>query len=137
MCIGFVSKNEVSYVNDVQGASPPPINLAQVSKFIYYNTPIPSSSNASGIASASLLNDLITIYPNPASDNVVVNIGNASVSSVVLTDITGKNRMSSADGNITLNNTGALFNVSSLSKGIYLLEINVDNLIVTKKLVVN
>lgn len=72
-------------------------------------------------------NITITISPNPASTYVNIDSGNQKITSWELYDMSGKNILK---GNSTQ------INVQSLPKATYLLNININNKIVTKKIIV-
>jgi len=73
------------------------------------------------------LNNQIDIHPNPASTFVNINSGNEKITSWQLFDISGKN---------VLNGTSNQVNVQGLPKAMYLLKININNKITTKKVIV-
>lgn len=71
------------------------------------------------------------IYPNPANDMVTIhNKDNAIISKVTLTDILGKNIMTS-----TYNSTEVSMDISDLNSGIYFVEIYSNDVKTTKKIV--
>lgn len=78
--------------------------------------------------SDNLLTSPIQIYPNPASDIVYVKAD--KLNSVELFDLQGKKL------NVKLNSDNSI-NVSSLPKGIYVLKLNVDRKVISKKLMIN
>ena len=73
------------------------------------------------------LNNQIDIHPNPASTFVNINSGNEKITSWQLFDISGKS---------VLNGTSNQVNVQGLPKAMYLLKININNKITTKKVIV-
>jgi hypothetical protein len=62
---------------------------------------------------------LATVYPNPARDEITINVGNKSLlnSNAVLTDLNGKVLQ-----RISLTQTSTQVNVSSYTRGVYLLK---------------
>ena len=72
----------------------------------------------------------ITVYPNPASEILNVIAQKGQIQSVKLTDVAGRTVI---NNNVNKNNTS--INVNHLPKGVYILTINVDNKIVTKKII--
>lgn len=71
-----------------------------------------------------------SIYPNPASDYVNVEIANANNATVQITDITGKVVMEQQ----VENTSNARINTSELNTGIYIMKINAEGKIFTQKL---
>jgi len=69
------------------------------------------------------------VYPNPSSDQIFIESNNLDISSVAIFDILGKE--------VYFHN-GAVdkINVSSLSKGVYILNLNADGEKYTKKLII-
>jgi hypothetical protein len=79
---------------------------------------------------------VVKIYPNPAKDEVTVNInGNEKVLGLTLTDMNGKVVLT---GNIIMNGTEIMkkLDVSSLSKGTYLLRLTSGERSYSEKLVI-
>lgn len=70
----------------------------------------------------------ITIYPNPAINYINIK-SNYTITNVLITSVHGSEVMNVKNKSI--------INVSELEKGIYLLIINTDNGIITKKLIIN
>jgi hypothetical protein len=92
---------------------------------IIYTNQFPASVNE--IAN----NGDIKIYPVPAHDNVTIEMANGNIQSVEMTDIVGK-RVVSVNGV-----KGQLIyqiNTSGIGAGIYLIRINSDNGIMTRKI---
>lgn len=79
-----------------------------------------------GIASRRY-KDIFTIYPNPTADVVNFDLQN-KVTSVEVYDAAGKLVKSVKDGTKSIN-------ISSLTKGSYILKVNADNKIYTKKVI--
>jgi hypothetical protein len=76
------------------------------------------------------LNQFISMYPNPATDNLFITNTSANKGSVKLFDLTGKMLLSqNIDENL---NT---LNINSLATGVYLVEVTIGNDRVTQKLV--
>ncbi len=71
--------------------------------------------------------DIFTIYPNPTADVVNFDLQN-NVTSVEVYDAAGKLVKSVKDGAKSVN-------ISSLTKGSYILKVNADNKIYTKKVI--
>ncbi|MCL2596731.1 MAG: leucine-rich repeat protein [Paludibacter sp.] len=69
----------------------------------------------------------IKIYPNPAKDELKIESGDLKINSVEITDLTGRSVM--------VVGGGTAINVSALPTGIYLVKINTDRGVVTKKVV--
>ena len=87
-------------------------------------------SNAVGINEISN-NDKVVIYPNPANDNINIDVKNYN--EIIITDISGKVVMNLDSASIQ-NNT---IDISNLSNGIYFVTINSDDSSITKKLIKN
>lgn len=77
----------------------------------------------------------LVLYPNPATNNVQISLVNSTekIETVLLYDMLGKEvKKVEITSNETIN-----LNVSDLSKGVYLVEINTENNLKTiKKLVI-
>ncbi|AXG71845.1 extracellular ribonuclease [Kordia sp. SMS9] len=73
--------------------------------------------------------DAFSIYPNPTNGDIVyINTkNNVEVTAVQVYDITGKQVL-------TQNNASNQINVQRLQKGLYILQVQIDNQIITKKL---
>jgi len=87
--------------------------------------PIPPEPPVTGLKES--LDSQIAIYPNPAAHEIVVQV--PSESSIQLIDMLGisiENRTSNASGT-------ELFNVRSLSKGVYLFRINTNGQLTVKR----
>jgi hypothetical protein len=78
----------------------------------------------------SILDEAFTIYPNPAAISFKVN---KAVESVSIFDITGK-QIARFVGNF---NSKHDFDISKLSKGIYVVKFDVNSNSITKKLIIN
>ena len=85
-------------------------------------------SNTVGITEINK-NDNIVIYPNPANDNINIDVKNYN--EIIITDISGKVVMN-LDSASTQNNT---IDISNLSNGIYFVTIKSDRQLITKKLI--
>ena len=73
--------------------------------------------------------DNITISPNPTSDLItIINKNSTPINSITITDINGRNIFETRTANTTLD-------VSSLSKGVYLVQLSSSEGITTKKLI--
>ncbi len=75
------------------------------------------------------INDNFVIYPNPSSDFINIK-GNVSIKSVYLFDIQGREVYTSSE------NTNRI-NISSFSKGVYILKIEGENGFTTQKVIVD
>jgi plastocyanin len=74
----------------------------------------------------------VSIYPNPSSDKVFINLNGRTAKETALFDITGK-KMSVYFGSVA---NGLVLDVSSLAKGVYFVNIKVGEAVITKKLIV-
>ncbi|HEX4886405.1 MAG TPA: M43 family zinc metalloprotease [Luteibaculaceae bacterium] len=97
-------------------------------------------SQSSGLDEKATDASAFNIFPNPINNNSVLNfyLGKDSNVSLVLTDITGKaiaaqdlGNLSNGEQNVSINNL-----TQNLSAGVYMLNINLGNSKVTKKIVV-
>lgn len=75
----------------------------------------------------------ITIYPNPAKENFYVNIGNPENEEFSLTIF---NAIGAVVKNEKLKQNKQQINISGLSNGIYLVEVNSENIHMTEKLII-
>ncbi|WP_040253673.1 PQQ-dependent sugar dehydrogenase [Psychroserpens mesophilus] len=76
----------------------------------------------------------VTMTPNPASDNLNINSDNNTINSISITDLKGSMLLSQQNISVSDKN----IDISFLSKGIYLVKIEISNNTTTvKKLVVN
>lgn len=76
----------------------------------------------------------IRVFPNPASDLVNVNIGDASVEYITLLNGIGQKIQSEVN---LQNKTNISFNVSDLPGGVYFVKIRKSHETITKKLIIN
>ena len=90
--------------------------------------------SATGIASSEASNFSVTVYPNPASDLVAVQLNNLTRENldVVLYDLTGKLIQKTI---IYQGSTLAYFDTRTLYSGQYLIKINNGKQVLTKKIV--
>ena len=74
----------------------------------------------------------VKIYPNPAKENITIDLGEAENATIRLVDILGKEILlkSGQSGQVSLN-------LSSLSSGVYFVEINSKGVSVREKVVKN
>jgi len=88
-----------------------------------------TETSINGIGDQSV-NEGLRIYPNPATDYIVVDLpaGISSQASITVIDVLGK-----VVSNQTID-SGASMDVSSLSNGAYLLRINYDGKSITRKI---
>jgi photosystem II stability/assembly factor-like uncharacterized protein len=71
----------------------------------------------------------ITITPNPSSESItIINKNSTPINSITITDINGRNAIEISTGAIKVD-------ISSLSKGVYLVQLASDEGITTKKLI--
>ena len=73
----------------------------------------------------------ISVYPNPANENITINLNNSKADKLEISDITGKIVFSS--NAIKVNQ---ILNISHLKQGIYILKlIENENIIFTEKFI--
>jgi hypothetical protein len=76
-------------------------------------------------------NDALTIYPNPATDQVFVTMkgGSFSIFAIRITDLSGR-EMKGAEG------SSGTINTATLTEGIYIIRVNTDEGIYLRKLMI-
>ena len=77
------------------------------------------------------LNNVIKIYPNPTTGELNIDFGQTQQYIIEINDITGKTIFTDFGNNSILN-----YNVSLLSKGIYILNIKLTDKIITEKIII-
>lgn len=91
--------------------------------------------NNNGINELSI-DDVFTVYPNPASDVITINlITSMEIQTACLTNILGKTVRSINTKSLKSNSTYEV-DIKDLSKGIYFLSMQVDGRLMTRKVVV-
>ena len=95
------------------------------------------AGNVLGISDVQQLSSEISVYPVPANDKINIKFGpNIQVSKPIkVFDILGKEVLMLKSSNIK--NGSISQSVNSLQKGIYLIRIDVDGVIINKKFIVN
>ena len=95
-------------------------------------------SAAAGVEENNLVNN-VTVYPNPASNNASVdfNLTSDNNVSIVLVNTVGQLIMSENLGNMNTGIHTYQMDASSLSNGLYFLNITVGNNTITKKVAIN
>lgn len=107
---------------------------ADIVQAFYNNTVIPCRNaqdtllGIRNVGSSALFQ--LTVFPNPASSNVIIEAGSA-IQSLQITDITGRTVIQQ-----TCNQTRRVVDISILAKGIYLLRITNGDRLAVKKIVV-
>jgi TRAP-type uncharacterized transport system substrate-binding protein len=78
------------------------------------------------------------IFPNPAYDviNIQYELKTSSELHITLFDLSGKRVVTLFNGKQTQGNQELILNTSELNKGIYLLQMNVGNEILTRKVII-
>ncbi len=89
------------------------------------------NGSSSAIKNVSTFNDEIVIYPNPATDQIRIDVVSNETVDISVFDISGKLIL---EKEITQNKN--LVDVSYLNKGIYFIQAKADNRISTKKLLI-
>jgi len=84
-----------------------------------------------------LINDNISLFPNPAStsSSLSITVDRPGAATYTLTDLTGQ-EIETGLMNLISGNNIKILNLKGFSKGIYLLNINFENEILTKKLII-
>ncbi|MEP7197660.1 MAG: T9SS type A sorting domain-containing protein [Saprospiraceae bacterium] len=87
----------------------------------------------SGVFTTNLLNDKIEIYPNPASDFILIKTKDKSIGKVELdlVDINGKIILQKKNFNLQINDR---INIENITPGNYLLKIKIDKNTLEKKI---
>jgi PKD repeat protein len=100
-----------------------------------YMTYVNVIAHSTGIPSIQKLNNF-SVYPNPVGDNMTVNYYLSSSSTVVINlyDMLGNNIRQVENDKQTVGEHTLSVNTSTLSEGIYLLQINTDNKVYNKKI---
>ncbi len=89
-----------------------------ISKYYKYNS-----------TSINIIQDLgITIYPNPASEQISITNKNIKIKEVFICDIMGKQI-----NGFLVNDNQTMLDVSNLSAGMYVAKINTEQGIITRK----
>ena len=76
----------------------------------------------------------LLIYPNPASNSVTIDVGAMSYDELVNAQITVYDLMGRKNMQVQLNAQLTTIDLSSLSKGTYLIQVSNGSSVVTKKL---
>lgn len=101
----------------------------------YGNSTFIDNINVAGTLSVNdnSLNSNLSLYPNPAENNVTVRLNNTFINTVTVHDIFGKEVM-----NITAAANQQIINInsSSLASGLYLVGVKTDNGTAIKKLII-
>ena len=87
---------------------------------------------ATGITDEVLAADAVSVYPNPATDFVSINVLNAAKADVTITDISGRIVKTIRDHDLGQNQPVV---ISELPEGIYMLRIATENGQVIKKII--
>ena len=93
------------------------VNTAGDSTIIY--------QDASGIADILVNNNSISLFPNPAKNNIAINSNGIKIKSVKMFNMLGKNEVD-LKGNININ-------LTDYPSGMYMLQIETENGVVVKK----
>lgn len=76
----------------------------------------------------------IVIFPNPANSNLTINVETGLSFSYSLYDIVGNTIIPKTEKQ---DNTNTIIDISSFSTGIYFINIEINNTVITKKLIIN
>ncbi|MGZ5303474.1 MAG: alkaline phosphatase PhoX, partial [Bacteroidia bacterium] len=90
-----------------------------------------------GIEDANALEGMVQVYPNPfqKSTNIKLTLPENAQVKMEIFDITGKKIETLADSKFTRGDYQFEFNPKGSAKGIYMLQLQIDNSVVTKKLI--
>jgi hypothetical protein len=103
------------------------INPAPMSSYFYIDDVSITVDPLASVNELTAHNDIV-IYPNPAKNELSVAVAGKAVNSVLFFDVTGR-----AQKSVTFTNAG--FDISSLSDGVYFIQITTQNGPVTKRFV--
>lgn len=80
----------------------------------------------------------MNVYPNPANEEATVSfeLANASDVAITVTDLSGKAVYSTSMSNVAAGLTEVAINTSSLSNGVYVVNVASDNAVSTQQLVI-
>jgi hypothetical protein len=98
---------------------------SKLSSMVYIN--VLNSSQANVINEFKTINNDINIYPNPASNILSIAIGNKHVALVKIFDVFG---------NEIINTMEKEIDISNLSNGVYLIQVKINQSVVSKKIIV-
>ncbi len=105
----------------------------------YGNSTFVDNINVTGVLGVeeNILSELISLYPNPASNEVHIAIGNAAFDSleVMVVNSLGQ-RIQTIDSSSVQRNSNVSFDVRNLASGLYFITIKADNTSITKKLLI-
>jgi hypothetical protein len=79
----------------------------------------------------SNLENNLELLPNPADKFFKVNAGNSTIKSITVTDLSGKVLV-----NRNIDNTSVVINTDEFSNGVYFIQMNIQDALITKKVVV-
>ena len=90
-----------------------------------------------GIEENTLVSSM-NVYPNPANEEATVSfeLANASDVAITVTDLSGKAVYSTSMSNVAAGLTEVAINTSSLSNGVYVVNVSSDNAVSTQQLVI-
>jgi hypothetical protein len=90
-------------------------------------------SSLTGVKQLSVNNNQLSIYPNPASNQLLVESGRL-INEITITNLLGQTELKSPSGDLGV--TKQTIDVSSLADGLYFITVNTDTGTVTDKFVV-
>jgi Secretion system C-terminal sorting domain len=103
---------------------------AKLKSLTFYGGGTPTNINSNMISAGT------KIYPNPASDQLNIELPDNNTYSLELKDMSGKSILSSSNGGIIISGNKASSDLRGLSKGIYVLEINSNGQSGVKKIII-
>ena len=86
-------------------------------------------ANSTGIATYDAINDQVNVYPNPATEYVIVEVDGFRIDRVEVYDMLGQIAFKGE-----YNNSRVEINTASLNQGVYFVKVLVDEKLITKKL---
>lgn len=132
---GMVPK-EVDFVQVVVGANPaatPPVPANVATSNIIFDNYVARAASTSGLLGKEDFTvtplDLISVYPNPATDVLNVNAIASDITAVQIVDLNGRQVYAKSFSNVS----DAQINVNELSTGMYLVNITSGDKTITKK----
>jgi hypothetical protein len=132
---GFVP-NEIDYVQAVipaNATATPPVAANTAASTILFDNYVSRAVATSNLLSNETFvspNDVISIYPNPATDVLNLKVaGSETITAIQVVDLNGRQMISKTFNNVS----DAQIDVYDLTAGMYLINITSDNATITKK----
>lgn len=95
------------------------------------NDTIRDTVSVTGVSVESLTKANVSLYPNPANNNVTIDLGNATQATFQLVDIKGQLIIRKE-----LNSNNTLINLNEVAKGVYFVKVTAEGVQYTNKLII-